>query len=117
MAEVDEGASIATLTRVSHIHLFGIAFIFLYVGWIFALAQYPQRWKLILISTPFAFLILDVLSWWLTKYIPSFAWLTMIGGFGYSLASTIMIFTSLAQMWLPRAKWLTYWTKPDSSEG
>lgn len=116
VAEVDEGASIATLTRVSHIHLFGIAFIFLYVGWIFALAEYPQRWKLILISTPFAFLILDVLSWWLTKYIPAFAWLTMIGGFGYSLASTIMIFTSLAQMWLPREKWLSYWTKPDSSE-
>lgn len=116
VAEVDEGASIASLTRVSHIHLFGIAFIFLYVGWIFALAQHPQRWKLILISTPFAFLILDVLSWWLTKYIPAFAWLTMIGGFGYSLASTIMIFTSLVQMWLPQDKWLAYWTKPESSE-
>lgn len=115
VAEVDEGASIASLTRVSHIHLFGIAFIFLYVGWIFALAQYPQRWKLILISTPFAFLILDVLSWWLTKYIPTFAWLTMIGGFGYSLASTIMIFTSLIQMWLPQEKWLAYWTQPESS--
>lgn len=110
VAEVDEGASIATLTRVSHIHLFGIAFIFLYVGWIFALAEYPRKWKLILISTPFAFLILDVLSWWLTKYIPAFAWLTMIGGIGYSLASTVMIFTSLAQMWLPRHQWLGHWS-------
>lgn len=105
LAEVDQGASIATLTRVSHIHLFGIGFIFLFVGWIFAMAEFDNRWKLILIATPFAFLLLDILSWWLTKYIPIFAWLTMLGGFGYSAASTAMIFTSLAQMWLPS------WTK------
>lgn len=109
VAEVDQGASIGTLTRVSHIHLFGISFIFLFVGWIFAYAEYDLRWKLILISTPFLFLLVDVLSWWLTKYFPVFAWFTMIGGFGYSLASTIMIFTSLAQMWLPPEKWLPQW--------
>jgi hypothetical protein len=94
---------------VSHIHLFGIAFIFLFVGWIFAMSEYTQRWKLILISTPFVFLIVDILSWWLTKFSPVFAWLTMIGGVGYSLASTAMIFTSLAQMWVPREHWLSFW--------
>ena len=111
VAAVDEGESIATLTRVSHIHLFGIAFIFLFVGWIFALAQFPHRLKLLLISTPFAFLILDVLSWWLTKFYPVFAWLTMIGGIGYSLASTVMIFTSLLQMWLPQRLWPAFMQK------
>lgn len=99
-AEVDSGASITLLTRVSHIHLFGIAFIFFFVGWIFSLAQYPSRLQQILIATPFVFLIADILSWWLTKFWPGFAWLTMIGGIGYTLASTIMILTSLAQMWL-----------------
>jgi hypothetical protein len=73
----------------------------MFVGWIFAMAEFNQLWKLILIATPFAFLILDILSWWLTKYWPIFAWLTMIGGFGYSLASTVMVATSLVQMWLP----------------
>ncbi len=107
LAEVDHGASISGLTRVSHIHLFGISFIFMFVGWIFAMTQFNQRWKLILIATPFVFLIVDILSWWLTKFWPEFAWLTMIGGFGYSLASTVMIMTSLAQMWLPR------WTDGD----
>jgi hypothetical protein len=57
---------------------------------------------LVLISTPFAFLVLDVASMWLTKFWPAFAWITMIGGFGYSLAATIMFATSFAQMWLPR---------------
>lgn len=116
VAEVDEGASIKSLTRVSHIHLFGIAFIFLFVGWIFAMAEHPSRWKLILIATPFVFLIVDILSWWLTKLAPIFAWLTMIGGIGYSLASTMMIFTSLAQMWLPRDQWLQYWKQAESSD-
>lgn len=117
VAAVDEGASIGSLTRVSHIHLFGIAFIFLFVGWIFALAEYPHRWKLILIATPFAFLIIDVLSWWLTKFSPIFAWLTMIGGIGYSLASTVMIFTALAQMWLPREHWLDFWRNDREDTG
>ncbi len=31
-AKIDEGPSIADLTRVSHIHLFGISFIFFFVG-------------------------------------------------------------------------------------
>lgn len=115
-AEVDEGASISSLTRVSHIHLFGISFIFFFVGGIFALSQYPKNWKCILIATPFIFLILDVLSWWLTKYIPVFAWLTMIGGIGYSIASTLMIFTSLVQMWVPEEHWLKYWTVWTSEE-
>jgi len=105
LSEIDHGASIATLTRVSHIHLFGIGFIFLFVGGIFGLAEFNQFWKLILISTPFAFLVLDVASWWLTKFWPGCAWITMIGGLGYSLAAMIMFATSFAQMWLPR------WTK------
>lgn len=115
VAAVDEGASIGSLTRVSHIHLFGIAFIFLFVGWIFGLAEFPTRWKLILIATPFVFLILDVLSWWLTKYHPIFAWLTMLGGIGYSMASTVMIFTSLAQMWVPAAMWPIQWKNDKDS--
>ncbi len=105
LSDIDHGASISSLTRVSHIHLFGISFIFMFVGWIFGMAEFDQRWKLILISTPFAFLVLDVASWWLTKFWPGCAWITMIGGLGYSLASTVMFATSLAQMWLPR------WTK------
>jgi hypothetical protein len=101
MTKRDEGQSIATLTRVSHIHLFGISFIFFMVGWIFSYATGFSTWlKSFLIITPFAFLIVDVASWWLTKMNPNFAWLVIIGGFGYSLASTVMIFSSLYQMWI-----------------
>jgi hypothetical protein len=101
MTKRDEGSSISTLTRVSHIHLFGIAFIFFFVGWIFTYASgFSPLTKAILIFTPFGFLIVDIASWWLTKLDPHFAWLVIIGGFTYSLASTIMILTSLYQMWI-----------------
>ena len=102
MVKVDEGASISTLTRVSHIHLFGISFIFLYIGWIFSMAEFNPAWKVFLIGSPFGFLILDVLSWWLTKYWSEFATMILISGVGYGISAFIMLTVSLAQMWLPR---------------
>jgi len=105
MTKRDEGASVSTLTRVSHIHLFGISFIFFMVGWIFTYADgFSNLIKGILIFTPFAFLIVDVASWWLTKWNPGFAWLIIIGGFTYSIASTVMIFTSLYQLWFKNCR-------------
>ncbi len=101
LAAVDHGASIKQLTRLSHIHLFGISFIFMFVGFIFSFAVgFNRIWKMILIFTPFAFLIVDVASWWLTKWNPNFAWFTIIGGFAYTAASTVMILSSLWQMWI-----------------
>ena len=99
VAAPDMCASVSTLTRVSHIHLFGISFIFFFIGLIFSFATgFNPAVKALLIFTPYMFLIIDIAAWWLTKLTPGFAWLVMIGGFGYSLASTIMIFSSLYQM-------------------
>lgn len=101
IAEVDKGAEVGSLTRVSHIHLFGIAFIFFFIGLIFSMAVGFSSWlKALLIFTPFAFLIVDIASWWLTKWNPNFAYLVIVGGFGYSMASAVMMFTSLYQMWI-----------------
>ncbi|BBP43329.1 elongation factor-1 alpha [Thiosulfativibrio zosterae] len=101
IAEVDHGADVTALTRVSHIHLFGISFIFFFVGLIFSLSVGFKQWhKAVIIFVPFAFLILDIASWWLTKMNPNFAWFVIIGGIGYSLAAAIMLFTSLYQMWI-----------------
>ena len=101
IAKADQGASVDSLTRVSHIHLFGIAFIFFIMGFIFSMSVGIPKWlKEVVILLPFVFLILDIISWWLTKWAPGFAWFTMIGGIGYSLASTFMWFTCIYQMWV-----------------
>jgi hypothetical protein len=105
MTKRDEGMTFSTLTRVSHIHLFGVSFIFFMVGWIFSYATGFNVWlKSLLIIMPFAFLIVDVASWWLTKLNPNFAWLVIIGGFVYSMAATVMIFSSLYQMWFMKGQ-------------
>jgi hypothetical protein len=71
------------------------------MGVIFVFAVGIPEWiKASLVTIPFAFLIIDVISWWLTKLNPEFAWITIIGGYGYSLASTAMLFISLYQMWI-----------------
>jgi hypothetical protein len=100
----EKGASAASLTRVSHIHIFAISFIFFFNGMIFSLAVGIKQWlKIFIISAPFFFLAIDVFSWWLTKISPEFAWLTIISGTGYSLCAAFTWFTSLYQMWvLPR---------------
>jgi len=100
-ASIDTGISFTSLTKVSHVHLFGIAFIFMLMGAIFVFAVGIPEWiKATLVVIPFAFLIIDVISWWLTKLNPEFAWITIIGGYGYSLASAAMLFISLYQMWI-----------------
>jgi hypothetical protein len=104
VAATSQGETFQKLTRVSHIHLFGISFIFFFIGFIFSFAVgVPKKWKVLAIAFPFAFLIIDILSWWLTKLAPGFAYFTIIGGVGYSLASTFMWATSMYQMfWLSR---------------
>ena len=99
--DVNKGASIESLTRVSHIHLFGISFIFFFMGLVFSFAVgVPRKIKILAIAFPFGFLIMDILSWWLTKLSPNFAYFTIIGGIGYSLASTFMWVTSMYQMFI-----------------
>lgn len=103
VTQIDEGATVPTLARVSHIHLFGIAFIFFFVCMIFSMATgIPGTLKLAAIAAPYGFLVLDVFSWWATKYVPNAAYLTIVGGFGYSTASAFMILTSLWQMWFKK---------------
>lgn len=100
-AKADQGASIDSLTRVSHIHLFGISFIFFIMGYIFSFTVGIPKWlKELALIMPFAFLILDIISWWITKWYAGFAWFTMVGGIGYSLASVFMWITSMYQMWV-----------------
>lgn len=100
IAQVDTGESLSTLARVSHIHLFGISFIFMLTGVIFALSRVSPAWKTFLIVLPFASIWADIGSWWITKYQPAFAYIVLGGGalMGVSLAAQILI--PLWEMWL-----------------
>jgi len=100
-AKTDTGASFTSLARVSHIHLFGISFIFMFVGLIFSLAAgVPRYLKAGVIVMPYIFLLLDISSWWLTKLNPNFAWLVIIGGGAMAMSFAFMWVVSMYEMWI-----------------
>ena len=100
MTELDTGMDIFTLVRVSHIHLFGMTFIFYIVGSIFCHAYIKPVWvKCALIATPFLAIVLDVGSWYLTKVYPSFAWVVMVSGVLMGVSFAVQWAISIYQMW------------------
>lgn len=104
VAEVDGPKSVSALARVSHIHLFGISFIFFFVCGIFALAEgVAPRIQAVAIGMPYLFILVDIAAWWLTSTSPSFAYMTIVGGLSYNLAAAYMILTSLYQMWIRKS--------------
>lgn len=99
----DTGATFSSLTRVSHIHLFGISFIFMFVGIIFCFSETTStHYKCIAVGMPYIFLVTDILSWWLTKVHPMFAWLIILAGMGMGISFIYMWVNSLLEMWLYR---------------
>ncbi len=93
------GATIPTLVRVSHIHLFGIAFILFFIGKIFLLCEINVYVKRIAVVIPFAAMLLDVLSWFITKSISSFAYVVIASGALMGISMGIQILLSIYQMW------------------
>ena len=100
MAEFDHGMDIFTLVRVSHIHLFGITFIFFIVGSIFCHSYIRPLWlKCIILVVPFLAIVFDIGSWYLTKIFPPFAWVVMISGVFMGFAFATQWLVSIYQMW------------------
>ncbi len=103
LAEQDTGMDIFTLVRVSHIHLFGLTFIFFIVSSIFAHAHVRPLWlKYAVIATPFVGVVLDVGSWYLTKMYDNFAYFALGGGALIGASFAFQWFVSIYQMWFYR---------------
>lgn len=93
------GATLPVLIRVSHIHLFGIAFILFFIGKIFILCEINVIVKRIAVVIPFAAMLLDVLSWFITKSIPYFAYVVVASGALMGISMGMQILISIYQMW------------------
>lgn len=93
MANIDTGVSLHTLMKVSHIHLFGIAFLLLTVGMIFRRVRLRSWLKSTLILLPFIAVFVDIAAWFLTKWDPIYAYTVVVAGalLGVGLAGQILI--------------------------
>ena len=100
VAQIDTGMTLVTLVRVSHIHMFGMTFIFFVMGLIFSHAYVRPVWfKSAVIAAPFFAMVVDVGSWYLTKLDPIFAWAVIIGGAIMGLSFAIQWIVSMYQIW------------------
>ena len=103
VTEQDTGTPIFTLVRVSHIHLFGLTFIFFIVCFIFSHAFVRPLWiKYALMGTPFVCEAIDIISWYLVKIYHPFAYVTMAAGAVMGLCFAVMWLVSMYQLWFAR---------------
>ena len=103
VTERDTGADVFTLVRVSHIHLFGLTFIFFIMGLIFSHAYVRPVWfKCAVVALPFVCIVADVSSWYFTKLFHPFAWVVMGAGALMGLCFAFMWVMSMYQMWFSK---------------
>ena len=91
------------LLKWSHIHLFGMNLIFIFIGTVTFLLDLSAKARTVLIILPFVGVLIDIAAMWLKAYVsPAFFWLHLPGG---GLFGAIFIFVSglaLWEMWQPR---------------
>jgi hypothetical protein len=81
----------------THIHLFGMNMIFIFMGAITLLLDLSARTRTWLIVLPFIGVLIDIAAVWLKGYIsPTFFWLHIPGG---GLFAVIFILVSLRAFW------------------
>jgi hypothetical protein len=101
VTKTDTGLSLLQLAKVSHIHLFGISMMFVLTGAIFSLSATPIWFRVAVLVVPYLAIIMDIGSWWATKYYdPVFAYIVLVGGAFMGLAMACQIFVSLWDMWI-----------------
>jgi hypothetical protein len=83
--------------RWTHIHLFGMSMIFIFVGAITLFLDLTAKTRAWLIVLPFVGVLVDIAAVWLKGYIsPAFFWLHVFAG---ALFGTIFIFVSIRASW------------------
>ena len=104
VTEKDSGATIPTLVRVSHIHLFGLTFIFFIVGLMFSHAYVRPVWlKCAIVALPFAAIAIDVSSWYMIKIFHPFVYVEILAGAGMGACFAAMWLVTMYQMWVSAA--------------
>jgi len=97
----DRGMAPARLMGLSHVHLFGMTFLFLVTGLAVAATLWP-RWlrAVLMVGGPLSVLT-TVGAWWAVKYGgPAWSSLALLGGVLMTLAFGLSILAALYDLWL-----------------
>lgn len=101
--EMIYGKEFGDMVSLSHNHLGGIAMMVFLVLLIFLFSSFGAKLKLALGWLPFVFILLDIGSMWLTRYVAEqFAWLFMFAGAGLAALFCVLIILNLYDLWLKK---------------
>ena len=94
------GYTWAKMARQAHMHLFGIGLFLAILSLLLAHSSYYPWIRILLISTSTIFLWIDVLGWWLTKYLVEFAYAIYFAGAVMSTSILAMCVLVFLDMWM-----------------
>ncbi len=87
----------------THIHLFGMNMIFIFMGGIAVFLEMGTKWKTLLVVLPFAGVLIDITTMWLKGYIsPAFFWLHIPGGGLFGFPFFFVAVRAFWEMWWMR---------------
>jgi hypothetical protein len=87
----------------THIHLFGMNMIFIFMGSIVVFLDLSSRTRAWLVGVPFAAVLVDIAAMWLKAYVsPHFFWLHVPGGCVFGTVFAYVSVRALLEMWLTR---------------
>jgi hypothetical protein len=88
----------------THIHLFGMNMIFIFVGMVTSFLDLSSRARTWLIALPFLGVLIDIVAMWLKGYVsPLFFWLHVPGGGLFGFVFVFVCVRALYEMWGPSA--------------
>jgi hypothetical protein len=88
--------------RWTHIHLFGMNMIFIFMAAITLFLDLTAKTRTWLIVLPFVGVLVDIAAVWLKGYIsPAFFWLHVPGGALFGTIFVFVAFRALKEMWWP----------------
>ncbi|CAB5139720.1 hypothetical protein D3OALGA1CA_3792 [Olavius algarvensis associated proteobacterium Delta 3] len=95
-----KGEQFVWLLKWTHIHLFGMNMIFIFLGVITFMLDIGSRFRTWLIVVPFIGVLIDILAMWLKGYVsPVFFWLHIPGGGAFGLVFVYVSLRALREMW------------------
>lgn len=99
------GVSTTTLISLAHIHLLGLLSVFSIIGFIFLHSTAAKWFRIVLSVLPFLAFLVDVSSWFLTKFVAiGFVYVVIGAGATFISSLGLMICISLYDLWLGRVR-------------
>lgn len=93
VSHTEAGYSWSKMSKQAHIHMFGIAMFLVIVTFVFAYSTYNETIKSALIIGSFTGALLDIFSWWFSKYYSGLVYL--IYGMGGLMVGSILLMSVL----------------------